>query len=171
MKRIVALLSLLAFPGCGNTPTLNSTVTGLRPGIYTGDIVCEGTITDATGTVPIQDVYAGRRVIGESGLPVESGLEVREGNMVELEFGGITATGVIDTVTVTPNGVVVDSSGSFVSDVCTDTNCTSVEMIITESLKASGQNSIEVSSLITMFASLDGQTGSASAICTGVLSQ
>lgn len=173
MQRLLIIIPLLVvmLSGCGNTPTLNSTVTGLRPGIYTGDIVCEGTITEATGTVPFQDVYFGQRVIGESGLPVESGLEVREGNMMELEFGGITATGVVDTVTVTPNGVVVDSSGSFVSDVCTDTNCVSAEMIITESLKASGQNSIEVSSLITMFVSIDGQTGSASAICTGVLSQ
>jgi hypothetical protein len=171
MKRIATLLLIAAFPGCGNTPTLNSTATGLNPGIYTGDIVCEGTITEATGTVPFQDVYAGRRVIGESGLPVQDGVEVREGDVVELEFGGLTASGVIDAVTVTANGVVVDSSGSFISDVCTDTNCTSVEMISSESLKASGQTSIEVSSATTILASIDGQNGSGWAVCTGVLSQ
>ena len=168
----------LALPGCGNSPTsvLNSTVTGLTPGIYTGDMLCEGTFTDATGTAPIQDVSAGRRVIGSSGLPVEAGLEAREGDMLEREFGEFTVTVVTDAVTVTPNGVVVDWSGSAVSNVCTDADCTSVEtqgfeMIGTESYKASGQDSIEFSSWTTVFLSVNGETGSGSFVCAGVLSR
>ncbi len=172
------VVALAWIAGCGSQVGLTANaISGsvLRPGIYTGDMLCEGTFTDVTGTVRTQDVFAGRRVIGSSGLPVENGLEAREGNTLEREFGGFTVTVVIEAVTVTANGVVVDSSGSAVSDVCTDADCTSVEtqgmeMITSESYKASGQSTIEFSSSMWMIVSINGQTGSGQAVCTGVLS-
>lgn len=179
MRRL-GLLLILTVAGCGSQIGLTANaISGsvLRPGIYTGDVRCGGTMTDVTGTVPFQDtVNTWQRVIGELGLPVENGLEARKGDVLEREFGGATVTVGIDAVTVTTNGVVVDSSGSVVWDVCTDADCTSLEtqwleMISSDTYKASGQDSIEFSTWITVLVSADGQTGSGSISCTGVLSR
>ena len=88
--------------------------------------------------------------------------------MLEIEFGGGTGSVVIDAVTVTPNGVVVDSTGSGES---ADGECT-FEIRTGETYKAFGQNSIEYSSWMAVLVSVDGQTWtSGSFVCTGVLSR
>lgn len=169
----IGLALILTVAGCGSQVELTANaITGsvLQSGIYTGEIVCEGTFTDEFGTFPIEVTSeAGQRVISATGLPIESGLEAREGNTLEREFGGIAITVVIDAVTVTSNGVVVDSTGSAVSNVCTLTECTAFEMVARESYKVSGQDSIELKSFVTMLITIDGQTTSGSVTCTGTL--
>ena len=167
----------LAFAGCGNAPAtvLSSTVTGLMAGIYTGDATCVGIVTDETGPTSVEDTLRFTRVIGESGLPVEGGVEVQEGEVWSRQIGGISMSVAVDSVVMTPDGVSIEASGivdteSCLDDACTVTEVRRADMFVTERYESLAQDRIEYASFIQVIVSVDSRTlVFVQSDCSGVL--
>lgn len=120
--RIAVMVSCLLLVGCG-APLEDGGVTSpgpqaqatparivLAPGIYSGSVQCETTITADLVTDTFFATFPLTVVIGEHGLPMTDGIEALVGQRWDGETGGGTATQfTVTNVVISANGVVVES--------------------------------------------------------------
>jgi len=106
---VASLSGVTILTGCGNTPTsvLNSTVTGLKAGIYNGTVAC--TYTQLIGSVSTQDQTTEPRnvTVDESGMPLTNGQPVAVGATSAISYGEVSGAARVTNVTVSNNGVIV----------------------------------------------------------------
>lgn len=109
MRYLAAAVSLAAVVGCGSgAGTLNTTVTGLPPGTYSGTETCDATQTEV-GIIVYDgsDSVVTTITIGSAGLPVISTGEATVGDVEVISGGNLEIRSEVTNVVSSPNGVTV----------------------------------------------------------------